>query len=92
MRRRSFDQALVDRDVLVDHALRAEPRDPRSRTRRRSSANTAPARLHRVFEIAEHMPVTPSSTTSRTGAAVERRHRRAAGHRFGEHQPERLAA
>ena len=84
-------QAAVDRDVFVNHA-----RDPESNDR----ALPHPAAIeiehagqivrHRL-EILEHNASDALVHDFAHGAAVERRDRRAAGHRLGEDQAERLA-
>src|SRR5260370_18782993 len=84
-------QAFVDRDILVDHAVDAEPLDG-------ALPDTAPVEVEdarqlvgHLLEILEHQAGHAVVHDLPHRAAIERGHRCAARHRLGEHQPERLA-
>src|SRR3954464_15398589 len=78
----------VDRDVLVDHASRAETGD-------RALVDAAPIEIaharqpeRHFFEIVEDQSGDPFVNHLTHRASVERRDGSSAGHRFGEHQSE----
>src|SRR5262245_57080694 len=79
-------------EIAVDHPLDAEAFD-------RALADTAPIEIEHarqlvghLLEVLEDHPGHPMIHDFTDRALVERGDRRAAGHRLGEHQPERLAS
>ena len=86
-----LDDLLVDRHVLVDHALDAEARDGALADAPAIEREHARQAGRHLVEVVEDDAGDAVVDDLADGAAIERGDRRAAGHRFGEHQPERLA-
>src|SRR5262252_1298949 len=87
----TLHETRVHVDVAVDHPLDAEARD-------RALANPAPIEVEHarqlvghLLEVLEDHPGHPMIDDFTDGTAIEGGDRRSAGHRLGEHEPERLA-
>ena len=81
----------VDGDVLVDHAVDAEARDRALADAPAIEAEHARQPVDHLLEVVEHDAGDALVDDLADRAAIERGDRRAAGHRFGQHEAERLA-
>src|SRR5581483_7059752 len=87
----SLDDVAIDVRVLLDHAGDAEPRDGVLAHAAAIEIENARQLVGHLLQIVEHEPGHPVVDDFAHGALVEGGHRRAARHRFGEHEAERLA-
>src|SRR5947209_10858941 len=80
-----LDDAPVDVDALADHPRRAESGDRALADAPAIEIEDARQLVRHLLEIVVHDPRDAVVDHLADGAAIERRHRRAAGHRLGEH-------
>src|SRR3954451_1500597 len=86
-----FHDALVDADVLVDHPRDAEALDCAIAHAAAIQIEDARKLVRHLLQVVEDHAGHPLVHDLAHGAAIERGDGRAARHRFGEDEPERLA-
>src|SRR5262245_42197458 len=88
----TLHETRVHVDVAVDHPLDAEARDRALADPAAIEVEHARQLVGHLLEVLEDHPGHPMIHDFTDGAAIERGHRRSAGHRLGEHEAERLAS
>ena len=86
-----LDDPLVDGGIFSGHALDAEPRHRLAPDARPVQGEDARQAVDHLLEVVEHDPGDAVVDDLADRAAIERRDRSAAGHRFGQDEAERLA-